>query len=135
MLTARQKQVRDFVTKIIKKKGAGHSKYYKALLINYPNEEDIRLFRRARTLGLFLPRTRIGGLIEIHGDGGRDQNWTEGCVALTNSDMDDLFARVDVGTPVTIVGNASEVDRMAGGRVSRDTFYAAPRSVSVVRAN
>lgn len=97
--------------KIIKKKGRGQSKYYKALLINYPNEDDIRLFRRYRRIGVLHERSRLGGLIEIHGDGGRDKNWTEGCVALENGDMDDLFSRVDVGTPVTIVGHWSEMDR------------------------
>jgi len=52
-----------------------------------------------------LPRgSGIGGLIEIHGEGGRGQNWTDGCVALKNADMDDLFARVRNGTRVTIVG-------------------------------
>jgi len=97
--------------KIVKKKGAGQSKYYKALLLNYPNEQDIRDFRRARARGLIIPRSRLGGLIEIHGDGGKDKNWTEGCVALDNHDMDDLYSRVDVGTPVTIVGNYSAYDR------------------------
>jgi hypothetical protein len=43
-------------------------------------------------------------LIEIHGEGGRGKDWTQGCVALTNSDIDDLFGRVAIGTPVTIVG-------------------------------
>ena len=38
------------------------------------------------------------------GDGGRGKDWTRGCVALSNSDIDDLFRRVGVGTPVTIVG-------------------------------
>ncbi|HSD26878.1 MAG TPA: L,D-transpeptidase, partial [Vicinamibacteria bacterium] len=42
--------------------------------------------------------------IEIHGEGGRGQNWTEGCVALSNPDIDDLYGRVGVGTRVTIVG-------------------------------
>lgn len=103
--------------KVIKKKGRGHSKYYKALLINYPNDEDIRSFRRARTLGLLSARSRLGGLIEIHGAGGRDLNWTQGCVALHNSDMDDIFSRAEIGTPVTIVGNFSGFDRMFGSRL------------------
>lgn len=107
--------------KIVKKKGAGQSKYYKALLINYPNDEDVRMFRRSRTQGLLLPRSRLGGLIEIHGDGGRDKNWTQGCVALHNSQMDDLFGRVGVGTPVTIVGNYSNYDQLAYAPRSRES--------------
>ena len=47
----------------------------------------------------------IGGLIEIHGEGGRGRDWTRGCVALANPDIDDLFRHVEVGTPVTIVGS------------------------------
>ncbi len=97
---------------IVKKKGSGQSKYYKALLINYPNEDDIRMYRRMRAAGSLLPRTMLGGSIEIHGGGGRGQNWTEGCVALDNSDMDDIFKRVDVGTSVTIVGNYSDYERL-----------------------
>ena len=53
----------------------------------------------------YLPRGMpLGGLIEIHGEGGRGKDWTNGCVALVNEEMDDLFSKVDVGTPVTIVG-------------------------------
>jgi hypothetical protein len=48
-------------------------------------------------------------LIEIHGHGGRGTDWTQGCVALSNSDMDDLVRYVGVGTPVTIVGYRGEV--------------------------
>jgi murein L,D-transpeptidase YafK len=77
------------------KKGAKQSKYYKALLINYPNEDDRREFKG-------------GGLIEIHGHGGKGANWTEGCVALQNRDIDHLFNIVSVGTPVIIVGTLSE---------------------------
>jgi L,D-peptidoglycan transpeptidase YkuD (ErfK/YbiS/YcfS/YnhG family) len=49
-------------------------------------------------------RAGVGSLIEIHGDGGQGRDWTDGCVALSNSDMDRVFARARVGTPVTIVG-------------------------------
>ena len=31
------------------------------------------------------------------------QNWTDGCIALTNTDMDELFSIVSLGTPVTIL--------------------------------
>jgi lipoprotein-anchoring transpeptidase ErfK/SrfK len=81
------------------------SEFYKALLIDYPNADDRAKFSRARREGAVPPAARIGGLIEIHGSGGRNQDWTNGCVALANPDMDDLFARVGVGTPVTIVGS------------------------------
>ncbi|MBE3135065.1 MAG: L,D-transpeptidase [Acidobacteria bacterium] len=81
------------------------SAFYKALLLDYPNAEDRTEFNRARRSG-DLPRSAgIGGFIEIHGEGGRGRDWTKGCVALTNTDMNELYARVGVGTPVTIVGS------------------------------
>jgi hypothetical protein len=79
------------------------SRYYKALLINYPNESDQVRFRENKSKGVISHRARIGGLIEIHGEGGRDKDWTEGCVALTNKDMDSIMQYVATGTPVTIV--------------------------------
>ena len=80
------------------------STYYKALALNYPNDEDREEFARLRRQGRIPRGASMGGLIEIHGDGGRGKDWTKGCVAVTNRDMDDLFRRVSVGTPVTIVG-------------------------------
>jgi len=79
------------------------SRYYKALLINYPNEADRQRFNENKSRGVISRRARIGGLIEIHGNGGRDRDWTEGCVALTDREMDHLMQYVGVGTPVTIV--------------------------------
>ncbi|MBL8027715.1 MAG: L,D-transpeptidase [Fibrobacteres bacterium] len=86
---------------ITMKKGARQSKYYKALLINYPNEADRKEFKASGRKGSI---GQLGGLIEIHGHGGKGANWTEGCVALQNNDIDRLFGMVAVGTPVVIVG-------------------------------
>lgn len=94
--------------KVTQKRGRGQTVYYKALMLNYPNEEDRQRFLEAKRKGWISPRARIGGLIEIHGDGGREEDWTLGCVALHNSDMDHLFDQVNVGTPVTIVGTLSK---------------------------
>ena len=79
------------------------SKYYKALLLDYPNDADRRRFAENKRAGIISSRARIGGLIEIHGDGGKGKDWTEGCVALTNKDMDHMLNFVANGTPVTIV--------------------------------
>jgi hypothetical protein len=84
-------------------KAKNGSRYYKALLLDYPSERDQRRFRENRRRGLVPADARIGGLIEIHGEGGRDVDWTEGCVALNNSDMDHLMRFAGEGTPVTIV--------------------------------
>ena len=79
------------------------SKYYKALLLDYPNESDRVRFAENKRQGIISSRARIGGLIEIHGDGGKGNDWTEGCVALTNKDIDHILEYVTAGTPVTIV--------------------------------
>ena len=91
---------------VTEKRANGATRWYKALLINYPNEEDLADFHAMRKRGE-VPRGRgPGGLIEIHGHGGKDANWTDGCVAVENTVMDRLFAAVPVGTPVAIVGTA-----------------------------
>jgi len=83
----------------------GHAtRYNKALLIDYPNDEDRMRFALAQARGQVPHGARIGNLIEIHGDGGEGRDWTDGCIALTNADMEKVYARVHVGTPVTIVG-------------------------------
>ena len=89
--------------RIAKKKA--DSGYHKALLLNYPNDEDYASFNSKKRQGLISKNSRIGGLIEIHGNGGRGDDWTAGCVALTDRDIDELFSRVSIGTPVTIVGS------------------------------
>jgi hypothetical protein len=85
-------------------KGRGRTMYHRALLLDYPNREDLRRLESARRAGEVAADATPGGLIEIHGEGGRGEDWTAGCPALSNADMDDLFGRVRVGTPVTIVG-------------------------------
>ncbi|HEX4823543.1 MAG TPA: L,D-transpeptidase [Candidatus Polarisedimenticolaceae bacterium] len=88
--------------KVTAKKSASH--FYRALAINYPNDDDRAEFDRLKRAGVIPRGASPGGLIEIHGEGGRNKDWTNGCVALSNKDIDDLFPRVGVGTPVTIVG-------------------------------
>lgn len=89
---------------IVVKKDTGRSRYHRALELNYPSASDLRRIEQARRSGEVPPNTKPGGLIEIHGEGGRGLDWTDGCIALSNRDIDDLFRRVAVGTPVTIVG-------------------------------
>ncbi len=104
------------------KKGPGRSRYHRALELDYPNDADLRRFGQARRSGQITAAVGPGRLIEIHGQGGRGVDWTDGCVALSNKDIDDLFARVKVGTPVTIVGGDggggvfSDAIRTAGER-------------------
>jgi murein L,D-transpeptidase YafK len=98
---------------ITKKKQRRETKYYKALLINYPNDEDKARYA-ANVKNGSIPRRGAGNLIEIHGDGGKGINWTEGCVALTNGEMDKIFEMVSVGTPVTIVGSLRSLQEING---------------------
>jgi murein L,D-transpeptidase YafK len=78
------------------------SRFYRAIHISYPNDEDIG---RAAQFG-----GRPGGSIMIHGqptDGFAGSNpyfdWTEGCIALSNTEMDEVWLAVDDGTPIEIL--------------------------------
>ena len=73
------------------------------------SEDEWRAIRRALQAGKTPPQnTALGGLIGIHGIGAGDPeihtefNWTNGCVALTNEQVDRLRRWVRIGTPVEI---------------------------------
>ncbi len=91
--------------RVTKKKGYGASIFGLALLIDYPNASDWQRFREARKRGDIPAGASIGGLIEIHGRGGRGYDWTDGCVAPSDDDMRWLFQQVPPGAPVVIVGS------------------------------
>lgn len=93
------------IYKVIDKKNCGRTTYYKAMLLNYPNEEDKARFAMNKKNGTISSWKRIGDLIEIHGEGGKGADWTSGCIALSNPDMDRIFAKCPNGTTVTIVGS------------------------------
>lgn len=99
------KRTPEGIYTITEKKSGGMTRYYKALLLDYPNEEDRRRFLQNKKRGEIANTAKIGNHIEIHGDGGKGIDWTDGCVALVNSDMDTLFKLVGVGTKVYIVGS------------------------------
>ena len=80
-------------------------KYYRSLCISYPRPQDKA---KAAARGV-----NPGGDITIHaqptwnasGKGDKytlSRNWTQGCVAVTNSDMKQLWYAVREGVPVTI---------------------------------
>ena len=80
------------------------SAYHKNLGISYPNAAD-----RARAKTLNKPP---GGDIKIHGlapefadlgQAHRLTDWTHGCIAVTNEEIEELFARTAVGVPVEIL--------------------------------
>lgn len=79
------------------------SHYHKALHISYPNADDRK---RAAKLGV-LP----GGAIMIHGlpsgmgwigSAHRLYDWTLGCIAVTDPEIDEIWSLVPMGTPVEI---------------------------------
>ncbi len=72
------------------------SRYHLSLRISYPNEADRR---QARARGV-----DPGGDIMIHGatPPGYRGDWTDGCIAVTNDQMDAIWQRVAVGTPIRI---------------------------------
>jgi murein L,D-transpeptidase YafK len=79
------------------------SQFYKALHLSYPNPEDKA---RARKLGV-----SPGGDVEIHGLGKqygwvgarhRLSDWTDGCIAVTNEEIEEIFQLVPTGTRVEI---------------------------------
>jgi len=80
-----------------------NSSFYKAIHISYPNEQD-KL--NAKKLGV-----NPGGMIMIHGQKNgfglfsfitQKFNWTNGCIAVTNSEMDEIWDAVDENTPIEI---------------------------------
>lgn len=92
------------------------SAFHLSLGISYPNIEDAErglrdgLISRAQHVAIVRaikkkqppPQyTALGGLIYIHGNGA-GSDWTWGCVALENEDVEELFKVITVGTPVTI---------------------------------
>ncbi|MEW5249138.1 murein L,D-transpeptidase family protein [Microbulbifer sp. 2201CG32-9] len=79
------------------------SRFYRSIHISYPNAADRA---RARRLGV-----DPGGDIMIHGQkpqwaGIEKQltrmNWTDGCIAVTNRQMDEIWSLVRTPTPITI---------------------------------
>ena len=104
-LYAGDKATPEGVYKILEKKNSAKTKYYKALLINYPNSDDQKRYDKMVKSGEISKRTGIGGLIEIHGEGGKGVHWTDGCIALENKEMDFVFSQCSINTPVIIVGS------------------------------
>jgi len=80
-----------------------HSQFYRSIHISYPNARDRA---RARKLGV-----SPGGDVMLHGlpngygwigAAHRERDWTDGCIAVTNQEMDDIWRTVPDGTPIEI---------------------------------
>jgi murein L,D-transpeptidase YafK len=77
------------------------SDYYKSIHISYPNAKDVA---RAKRLG-----APPGGDLFIHGQpndftgpGKERGDWTAGCIAVSNPEMDEIWRAVPDGTPIVI---------------------------------
>ncbi len=79
------------------------SSYYKAIHISYPSKADME---KAKKLGV-----NPGGAIMLHGQPNgwgwlsfirQRFNWTSGCIAVSNGDMDEIWRLVKPGTPIEI---------------------------------
>ena len=80
-----------------------NSDYHRAIHVSYPNQDDVR---RAEELGV-----HPGAGIMIHGlpngegwigEAHRGMDWTRGCIAVTDQEMDEIWELVDDGTPIEI---------------------------------
>ena len=80
-----------------------NSEFFLSIHVSYPNREDVR---EARAKGL-----DPGGAIMIHGLPNvptrseayyRTQDWTNGCIAVSNSDMIDIWLMTADNTPIEI---------------------------------
>lgn len=98
--------------KIIKKLQGRATRWYKSLALDYPNSEDVERFMKEKASGTISSAANIGGGIEIHGGGGKNTDWTDGCIALTNKNMDIIYPIVQIGTPVVIVGSLRSLDEI-----------------------
>ena len=85
------------------------SKYTKFMGLSYPNDSAYARFNKLKAAGKIPATARIGGDVGIHGiwKGGDDMiemgvGWTDGCVAIKNQDIEELFSMVGVGTKVII---------------------------------
>jgi len=88
-----------------------HSRFHLSLHISYPNARDRA---RARKQGV-----SPGGLIEIHGieekwawvgSLHRAVDWTAGCIAVTNSEIEEIYKLVPVGTPVEVRADEKPIE-------------------------
>lgn len=81
-----------------------NSAFHLSIGIDYPNEAD----RAHATANGWRP----GGDIFIHGRGPRFQrargDWTDGCISVTDRQMEDIYAMVRNGTPITIFASKQQ---------------------------
>jgi murein L,D-transpeptidase YafK len=95
------------------------SQFHRFLGLNYPNADDAERGYRDQLISarewadIFVAslrydmpswNTALGGAVGIHGRGGRTRSgdWTKGCIAVSDEEIDFIYDRVPVGTSVII---------------------------------
>jgi murein L,D-transpeptidase YafK len=80
------------------------------LLLNYPTDSSYIKFKERKAEGLIPNTAKIGDGIAIHATRPSEEwtvdnfyNWTDGCISVKYTEMQDLYSYIPVGTPVTIV--------------------------------
>ncbi len=93
--------------KIIQKRV--NPKWGPQMLLDYPTQESYRRFNERKSQGLIPKTARIGNGIAIHSTRKEEEwtidnfyNWTDGCVSVKYSEMQELYNLIPVGTQVTI---------------------------------
>ncbi|QLG46891.1 L,D-transpeptidase family protein [Costertonia aggregata] len=86
-----------------------HTTWSKFIWIDYPTTESWEKHNKAKAENKIPKDAKIGGEIGIHGVPKghsnlikQKQNWTWGCISLTNKDVNDLYTVVYRGMPITI---------------------------------
>jgi lipoprotein-anchoring transpeptidase ErfK/SrfK len=86
-----------------------HEKWSRYMGFDYPTKESLAKINEMKRKGLIPKNASPGGGVGIHGTWPNDDfmidrysNWTNGCVAMKNSDVTDLYNYVPVGTTVII---------------------------------
>ena len=80
-----------------------NSSYHKNLGISYPNKNDIENAKKigksaGRDIKIHGLRNKMGFIGKFH----RWFDWTLGCIAVTNDEIDELYKTIKIGTPIEI---------------------------------
>lgn len=88
-----------------------HREWHRFAWIDYPNEESRRRFQARRAAGEIPADARIGGEVGIHGvPVGMDMliatgvDWTLGCIAMRNEDLDEVYDIILPGRTIVHIG-------------------------------
>jgi len=86
-----------------------HNKWSRYLGLNYPTPENLARFAELKRQGKVPAKATPGAGVGIHGTWPNDDymidrfsNWTNGCIAMKNEDVQELYTYTSIGTPVQI---------------------------------